>query len=371
MRGAMKRILLLLLLSGIGFGQSIPTTPNLGLQLIPDGYQNWGVPYRQTMNTIDTWSATIPITAAQINAVLATLPNCPNINYYFSPASVGCFTIPVQSVFGRGGTVTAQNGDYATFYDSIGAAAAAQAAAEVFSADASNLSNGTINLSLISGLSLANIAAGASPTGLFDFSPATQLKLPIRAGYTAAAAGEIGYDSTNGNVHFNFSGTDLIAAGFPSASLPTSGHCAQFTEIGNWWEITDAGAACGSGGGGGGTVTSISIAAANGISGSSSGGATPVLTLALGAITPTSVSVSGSGIPIATGVSSNTDLAGQITLSSGTGTYTFTATYAMAPICIATDTTAAAAVKSSATTTLLTLTGTGTDVINYICIGRT
>lgn len=49
------------LLSSIGQcgnGQTIPTTPNLGLQLIPDGYSNWGVPYRSTMNTLDAAAAT-------------------------------------------------------------------------------------------------------------------------------------------------------------------------------------------------------------------------------------------------------------------------------------------------------------------------
>jgi len=51
----MKRLLILALaISSVGaLGQTIPTTPNLGLQLIPDGYANWGVPYRTTMNTID------------------------------------------------------------------------------------------------------------------------------------------------------------------------------------------------------------------------------------------------------------------------------------------------------------------------------
>lgn len=97
---------------------------------------------------------------------------------------------------------------------------------------------------------LGNIGAGASASGLFDFSPATHLKLPSRAGYTAAVSGEIGYNSTDGNIHFNISSTDLILLGVPSASLPTNGHCAQFTLIGAWWELTDAGAACGSGSGG-------------------------------------------------------------------------------------------------------------------------
>jgi hypothetical protein len=100
------------------------------------------------------------------------------------------------------------------------------------------------------GTTLASVAAGASPIGLFDFSAATHLKLPIHAGYTAAASGEIGYDSTNGNLHFNISSTDLLALGFPSASgLPTNGDCAKFTIIGAWLEVTDAGAPCGSGGG--------------------------------------------------------------------------------------------------------------------------
>jgi hypothetical protein len=79
----------------------------------------------------------------------------------------------------------------------------------------------------------------------------------------------------------------------------------------------------------------------------------------------------GSGIPIATKTTSNTDLAGFLTLSGGTQTYTFTATYATAPVCIAIDTTAANAAKASASTTVLTITGTSTDVIAYICIGRT
>lgn len=79
----------------------------------------------------------------------------------------------------------------------------------------------------------------------------------------------------------------------------------------------------------------------------------------------------GTGIPIATGTTSNTDLAGFITLSGGTGTYTFTATYASAPVCVATDTTAVAAVQATSTTTVLTINGTGTDIVAYHCIGRT
>ena len=73
---------------------------------------------------------------------------------------------------------------------------------------------------------------------------------------------------------------------------------------------------------------------------------------------------------IRTGVSTNTDLAGQLTLASGTVSYTFIGTYLSAPICTASDTTAIAAVRVTTTTTTLTIQGTGTDVVNYGCYGR-
>jgi hypothetical protein len=73
---------------------------------------------------------------------------------------------------------------------------------------------------------------------------------------------------------------------------------------------------------------------------------------------------------VATGVATNTDFAGQLTLTSGSVTYNFNGTYNSAPICTASDTTSASPVKVTTSTSALTLTGTGTDVINYICIGR-
>lgn len=85
----------------------------------------------------------------------------------------------------------------------------------------------------------------------------------------------------------------------------------------------------------------------------------------------TGLVVSGSGIPFATGVTGNNDLAGSITLASGSGSYSFTTTHATSPICIAGDQSATNAVQASATTITLTLTGTGTDVVSYICVGRT
>jgi hypothetical protein len=73
---------------------------------------------------------------------------------------------------------------------------------------------------------------------------------------------------------------------------------------------------------------------------------------------------------IVTGVANNTDVAGQLTLTSGTATYSFSGQYTSAPICTASDTSAQSAVKVTTTATTLTLTGTGSDVINYICVGR-
>lgn len=74
---------------------------------------------------------------------------------------------------------------------------------------------------------------------------------------------------------------------------------------------------------------------------------------------------------IRSGLSSNTDLTGRVTLVAGTATYNLQGTYTSAPNCFAQDvTTPANAASVSETTTQLTFTGTGTDVIKYICAGR-
>jgi hypothetical protein len=79
---------------------------------------------------------------------------------------------------------------------------------------------------------------------------------------------------------------------------------------------------------------------------------------------------------IASGVSTNTDLAGQCTLVTPTPfhcTYPFTQTYSSTnpPICTCSDTTAINACRVQVSSSTLTITGTTNgDVIYYVCIGR-
>lgn len=74
---------------------------------------------------------------------------------------------------------------------------------------------------------------------------------------------------------------------------------------------------------------------------------------------------------IMSGVSTNTDAVGKVTLSSGSGTYSFIGTYTTAPMCMFRDITtpANAVTTQTVSTTTITLAGTGTDVIGYICLG--
>ncbi len=100
------------------------------------------------------------------------------------------------------------------------------------------------------GLAASNTYTGSTTN---DFSGTSQLKLPVAAGYTAAAQGEIGYDSTNKNFHAWVNGADAILV--PLGSGFSSGHCGQPTLSGNSWYMADSGYPCGIGTGG---VTSFS-----------------------------------------------------------------------------------------------------------------
>jgi hypothetical protein len=103
-------------------------------------------------------------------------------------------------------------------------------------------STSTPSLAVASSMTLANVAAGSSPSGTFDFSGATQLKHPVAAGYVSAANGELGYDSTNLNWHGWANGADEFFAGFSVAAPPTSGHLAEFSKSANSWSLVDGGA---------------------------------------------------------------------------------------------------------------------------------
>ncbi|HXM21313.1 MAG TPA: hypothetical protein VN948_08630, partial [Terriglobales bacterium] len=76
---------------------------------------------------------------------------------------------------------------------------------------------------------------------------------------------------------------------------------------------------------------------------------------------------------IASGVSTNTDLAGQCTIIPGGCIFNFTQSYTSPPICTCSDTTAVAACRvqvTLGTPTTLTISGTALHVVDYICIGR-
>src|ERR1700722_11139042 len=136
---------LFLTMTVAAMGQTIPVTPNLGLQLIPDGYQNWGVPYRTTMTTIDTWSATVARFPGTNGIVFSTglttsrVATAADVVGLWTSCSSGylmfngtCATPAggVASVFGRTGAVLAVTGDY-TFSQIGGTIASGQLPATI------------------------------------------------------------------------------------------------------------------------------------------------------------------------------------------------------------------------------------------------
>lgn len=75
-------------------------------------------------------------------------------------------------------------------------------------------------------------------------------------------------------------------------------------------------------------------------------------------------------LQVRSGVSTNTDLTGRITLSGGAFTYTLLGTYATAPNCVTQDvTTPANSSFAVEGTTNIVFHGTGTDVLKYHCVG--
>ena len=156
---------------------------------------------------------------------------------------------------------------------------------------------------------LANVLAGSSGSGTFDFSGATQIKLPVAASYASAANGEVGYDTTNKNWHLYQNGTDKILA--PLQTSFVSGHCGQPTSTSGMWEIQDAGGACGISGGGtafsaitSGTNTTATMTVGSGATIATSGTGT-VNATSIGGITVTGTPSTGY-VPTATSSSAAT-----------------------------------------------------------------
>jgi hypothetical protein len=139
---------------------------------------------------------------------------------------------------------------------------------------------------------ISNTFTGANTN---DFSGTSQIKLPVAAGATTLANGELKYDTTNLNWHGWVNGADLLMV--PLASGFTSGHCGQPTSSGGSWVIADTGAACGSGSGSAfsaitsGTNTTAAMVVGTGASLATSGSGTIAATTAAAlAASPTNCS---------------------------------------------------------------------------------
>ena len=63
----------------------------------------------------------------------------------------------------------------------------------------------------------------------FASTAPTAFKLPVLAGATTAANGEVGYDATNNNWHFYQNGADSYLLGGPVSGTYVNGDCVQFS----------------------------------------------------------------------------------------------------------------------------------------------
>ena len=89
---------------------------------------------------------------------------------------------------------------------------------------------------------LADVAAGAAPSGTFDFSGVTLFKARFSAGATSSTNGDFVYDTTNKNWHFWANGTDEFLGLF--ASAPTNTDCLDASVSSSVITIGDNGGPC-------------------------------------------------------------------------------------------------------------------------------
>lgn len=97
-------------------------------------------------------------------------------------------------------------------------------------------STGTQNLTQPT---LADIAAGAAPTGTFDFSGTTIFKARVGAALTTTVNGDIGYDTTNKNWHVWQNGADQLMAVLDGTQV--TGDCPKYAITASVVNLTDNG----------------------------------------------------------------------------------------------------------------------------------
>lgn len=99
-------------------------------------------------------------------------------------------------------------------------------------------------------------------TGTQDMSAATAFKAPVGAGFTTAANGALGYDTTNKNWHGFQNGVDSFLISAPVSGTYVNGDCVQWGVAAGVITLSDTGSACGTGGGGGGSAFPVTVSGA-------------------------------------------------------------------------------------------------------------
>lgn len=126
----------------------------------------------------------------------------------------------------------------------------------------SNPSAGNVSVAIASP-TVANNQANTYTGGFLQDMSNVTVKLPVQAGGVFGSSnGAIEYDSSGKNWHMAGNSVDNVAVVTPAASLPTNGHCPQWSVVSGVVTLGDSGGTC-SGGGGSGTVSSGSAGQVN------------------------------------------------------------------------------------------------------------